>query len=84
MSATYQVTDGIAVITMNYPPVNGLGFANRVGIADGLGKAAADPDVKAIVLTGAGRGFCAGGDVSGADEANAALMKSQLSHAQRP
>ncbi len=63
MSATYQVTDGIAVITMNNPPVNGLGYDNRKGIADGLAKAQADAAVKAIVLTGAGKAFSGGADI---------------------
>ena len=35
MSATYEVRGGVAVITMNNPPVNGLGYEAR-GIADGL------------------------------------------------
>ena len=69
MSASYDVRDGIAVITMNYPPVNGLGYANRVGIADGLTKAAADAKVKAVVLSGAGRAFCAGQDLGDPDMA---------------
>ena len=48
MSASYEGRGSVAVITMNNPPVNGLGFANRVGIADGLTKAAADPAVQAV------------------------------------
>jgi len=67
MINTYQVVDGIAVVTMNNPPVNGLGFANRVSIADGLRQALADTAVQAIVLTGAGRAFSAGADITELD-----------------
>ncbi len=63
MSASYQVTDGIAVITMNNPPVNGLGFETRRGIADGLAKAQDDAAVTAIVLTGGGKAFSGGADI---------------------
>ncbi len=63
MSATYQVTDGIAVITMNNPPVNGLGYDTRRGIADGLARAQDDAAVLAVVLTGAGRAFSGGADI---------------------
>ena len=63
MSASYEVRDGIAVITMNNPPVNGLGYATRVGIAEGFDQANADPAVKAIVLTGAGKAFSGGADI---------------------
>ena len=63
MSATYQVIDGIAVVTMNNPPVNGLGYETRRGIADGFAKGNADPAVKAIVLTGAGKAFSGGADI---------------------
>ncbi len=64
MTASYDVRDGIAVITLNNPPVNGLGFATRQGIAAGLEKAQADPAVKAIVLTGAGKAFSGGADIT--------------------
>ena len=67
MINTYQVVDGIAVVTMNNPPVNGLGFVNRVSIADGLRQALADTAVQAIVLTGAGRAFSAGADITELD-----------------
>ena len=63
MSTLYQVTDGIAVITLNNPPVNGLGYATRKGIADGLNAALADDKVSAIVLTGAGKAFSGGADI---------------------
>ena len=63
MSAAYHVVDGIAVITMNNPPVNGLGYDNRKGIADGLARAQADAAVSAIVLTGAGKAFSGGADI---------------------
>ena len=63
MSTSYQVTDGIAVITMNNPPVNGLGYETRRGIADGFAKAQADAAVSAIVLTGGGKAFSGGADI---------------------
>ncbi len=63
MTAEYKVHGDIAVITLNNPPVNGLGLATRQGIADGLAKANADAAVKAIVLTGAGKAFSGGADI---------------------
>ncbi|MDH5341196.1 MAG: 3-hydroxyacyl-CoA dehydrogenase NAD-binding domain-containing protein, partial [Rubrivivax sp.] len=63
MSASYDLRDGVAVITLNNPPVNGLGYETRRGIADGVERAHADPAVKAIVLTGAGRAFSGGADI---------------------
>ena len=63
MTAEYKVHGDIAVITMNNPPVNGLGYETRVGIANGLEKAIADPAVKAVVLTGAGQAFSGGADI---------------------
>ncbi|MES2633685.1 MAG: 3-hydroxyacyl-CoA dehydrogenase NAD-binding domain-containing protein [Pseudomonadota bacterium] len=63
MTAEYKVHGDVAVITMNNPPVNGLGYATRVGITDGLSKAIADPAVKSIVITGAGKAFSGGADI---------------------
>ena len=63
MSATYEVRGAVAVITMNNPPVNGLGYATRRAIADGMEQAHADAAVKAIVLTGAGKAFSGGADI---------------------
>jgi 3-hydroxyacyl-CoA dehydrogenase len=63
MSADYKVHGDVAVITMNNPPVNGLGYATRKGITDALAQANADEAVKAIVLTGAGKAFSGGADI---------------------
>ena len=61
--AAYSVRDGIAVITLNNPPVNGLGNALRAGIAEGLEKADSDPDIKAVVLIGSAKAFSGGADI---------------------
>jgi 3-hydroxyacyl-CoA dehydrogenase len=63
MSASYELHGPVAVITLNNPPVNGLGHATRLAVADGLEKAQADEQVKAIVITGAGKAFSGGADI---------------------
>ncbi len=63
MSTEYKVQGNIAVITLNNPPVNGLGFATRLGLTDSLSQANADATVKAIVITGAGKAFSGGADI---------------------
>jgi 3-hydroxyacyl-CoA dehydrogenase len=63
MTAEYKVLGEIAVITLANPPVNGLGYATRVGITDGLAKANGDEAVKAIIITGAGKAFSGGADI---------------------
>ena len=63
MSAEYQVSGAIAVITLNNPPVNGMGLATRTAIMAGLERALADVAVSAIVLTGAGKAFSGGADI---------------------
>jgi 3-hydroxyacyl-CoA dehydrogenase len=63
MSTEYTVIGDVAVITIANPPVNGLGYAVRVGIIDGIDRAAANASVRAIVLTGAGKAFSGGADM---------------------
>ncbi|MES2400944.1 MAG: 3-hydroxyacyl-CoA dehydrogenase NAD-binding domain-containing protein [Pseudomonadota bacterium] len=63
MTTLYEVHGPVAVITLNNPPVNGLGQATRLSITDNLQKANADAAVKAIVITGAGKAFSGGADI---------------------
>ena len=77
MTAEYKVHGDVAVITLMNPPVNGLGYATRVAVAEGLDKAQADANVKAVVLTGAGKAFSGGADIKefGSPKATAAPTK---------
>ncbi|HEY6004215.1 MAG TPA: 3-hydroxyacyl-CoA dehydrogenase NAD-binding domain-containing protein [Anaeromyxobacter sp.] len=61
--ARYETRGAVAVVTLDNPPVNGLGHELRSGILAGLDRANADPAVKAIVLTGAGKAFSGGADI---------------------
>ena len=63
MSASYEVRGDVAVITMDNPPVNGLGYETRIGIATGLQRAIDDPVVRSIVVTGSGKAFSGGADI---------------------
>ncbi|MET4046109.1 3-hydroxyacyl-CoA dehydrogenase [Bradyrhizobium sp. RT6a] len=56
--------DEIAFVTINNPPVNALSAAVRSGILECMNAAITDPEVKAIVLTCAGRTFIAGADIT--------------------
>jgi 3-hydroxyacyl-CoA dehydrogenase len=53
----------VAVITLDNPPVNGLGHALRSKIVNGVNAAQDDPGVVAIVLIGAGKAFSGGADI---------------------
>jgi len=59
----YAVQDGVAVLTLDNPPVNGLGYAVRNGLVQGVDRANADAPVKAIVIAGAGKAFSGGADI---------------------
>jgi 3-hydroxyacyl-CoA dehydrogenase len=63
MSADYAVHGSIAVISLNNPPVNGLGLATRSAAIEGILRAQEDGAVKAVVLTGAGKAFSGGADI---------------------
>ncbi|MBC7611230.1 MAG: enoyl-CoA hydratase/isomerase family protein [Polaromonas sp.] len=63
MTTLYEVHGSVAVITLNNPPVNGLGHATRSSIADNLQKANGDKAIKSIVITGAGKAFSGGADI---------------------
>ena len=60
----YRVEDGIAVLTVDNPPVNALSHEVRQGLVDGLDRALADEAVHAIVLAASGRTFPAGADIN--------------------
>ena len=59
----YTRRGAVAVLTLNNPPVNGLGYALRCGIVAGLERALADTEVSAVVLTGGEKVFSGGADV---------------------
>ena len=65
----YEVKDGVATLTLNRPErLNALGDTLRDDLHDAVHRAAADSAVRVIVLTGAGKGFCSGGDVKAMHE----------------
>ncbi len=58
------IEDGIATLTLNRPEaLNALSTDIRLGLLEALDRLDEDDSVGCIILTGAGRGFCAGGDV---------------------
>lgn len=60
----YSVTDGIAILEVDNPPVNPLSDGVRHGLIESMEKAESDDSVVGIVLTGKGRSFIAGADIS--------------------
>ena len=85
-----RVQGPVAVLSMNRPPVNSLGYDLRAGIADALDAANANPAVQAIVLIGTARAFSAGADVTefgtpkGAKEPNLRVVIEMLENSPKP
>ncbi len=81
----YDVADRIATVTLNRPDKLNAWTARMYDeVSDAMSSAEADEDVRVIVLTGAGRGFCAGADMSllsGIAEHGLAEGPAPLSHA---
>jgi 3-hydroxyacyl-CoA dehydrogenase len=65
----FTIADGVALITIDNPPVNALSPGVPAGIMDAVARAEADPTVTAIVVVGAGKTFVAGADISTLEEA---------------
>lgn len=64
-----QIDTGIATLTLNRPEKrNAMSDAMRAEFIEALEQVAADKAIRALVLTGAGKGFCAGGDVAGMEK----------------
>lgn len=65
-SVLYEVRGGIALLTLNRPEsLNSMSGELLDSLAAHLASAAEDTEVRCVVITGAGRAFCAGGDVKG-------------------
>lgn len=60
--------DGVLEVTIDHPPVNALGIADTERIAEICDGVAAREDVRALILTAVGRGFCAGIDIKEIEE----------------
>jgi enoyl-CoA hydratase/carnithine racemase len=69
----YDVSERVCTITLNRPEkLNAWTRQMHFDLKDAMHKAGADPEVRAIILTGAGRGFCAGADMGGLQAIQAA------------
>lgn len=78
------VEDKVLLLTLNRPDkLNALSPAMIAALHDALLAAVEDPEVGAVVLTGAGRGFCAGGDVSAMAAAAEMTLEERLDRQRR-
>ena len=63
MGVELRTDGGVAEVVIDFPPVNAVPVRGWYDLAEALGRAGADPDVRAVVLAARGRGFCAGVDL---------------------
>jgi 3-hydroxyacyl-CoA dehydrogenase len=73
-----SIEDGIAVVSLNSPPVNALSVAVRDGIYQGIGQALANDAVRAVVLICDGKTFIAGADIAEFDKPRSGLTLPQV------
>jgi len=78
------VEDGVATLTLNRPEsLNALSDEIRRGLLESIHRLGADDSVGCIVLTGSGRGFCAGGDVKSMGERSAQVFEARAAGIQQ-
>lgn len=63
-AVNYEIKEGVALVTFQNPPVNGMSHALRLGIVQAVDKAEADSSVQSMVLTGSQSAFSGGADVT--------------------
>jgi enoyl-CoA hydratase len=63
MGIELHITEGIATVVIDFPPVNALPAAAWFDLARAVATAGTDPDVRAVIVAAEGRGFCAGVDI---------------------
>jgi enoyl-CoA hydratase/carnithine racemase len=81
----YEIQDRVATLTLNRPErLNALGDTLREDLYDAIQKSQADDNVGVLVITGAGRGFCSGGDVKSMNERNQTGQTSPVAEKMSP
>ncbi len=76
-----DIADRVATVTLNRPEkLNALDTELMDGLVPAIQKLAEDKEVRCVVITGAGRGFCAGGDIAGMSSGDALVAEDPIAH----